>query len=390
MERPTHGRLRGIVCVMFAGLAGVSSAQAQGADSSGGLDIVYGGTIETRLKSDQTLNKTGDVKPFDNTFGEVEAEWYANFGRYFSLNGKFILEQVRAVERDSFFREEALYTDQLYGTLNFDPVRVYGGKIHPHFGRAWDKAPGLYGTDFAEDYEIVEKIGVGVGYDIRAYGLHTLSFESFFADTSFLSNSVFTRPEAGGPNVLRPKRLAREDGGVSNTGRLDNFAVSLEGGRIPDMHGFGYTLGYLLQQASNETERDEKSWVVGTWWEFPIGTRMEFVPFFEFANQTNRQGTDQNANYYTLGLEFGLGGGWTATAFGTLRDLSGSETLDNTTDHLIGLSLMHDLTATILRGLAQRAPVLRGITLEVGYKHERVTREDLNTIGFELKWGRSF
>lgn len=34
------------------------------------------------------------------------------------------------------------------------------GKLNPGFGIAWDKAPGIYGTDLAEDYEISERISV--------------------------------------------------------------------------------------------------------------------------------------------------------------------------------------------------------------------------------------
>ena len=269
-------------------------------------------------------------------------------------------------------------------------MRLYGGKIHPHFGRAWDIAPGLYGTDFAEDYENVEKLGFGAAYDIHAIGVHTVTVETFHSDTSFLSNSLFTRPDASDPRTLRPKQLRRENGGIANTGRFNNFTMALDGSRIPGPAGLGYTLGYALQRGGNEGELDERSFVAGAWWEIPLGARMEFVPLVEYVHQKNRQGTDQNADYLTIGLEFGLGGGWTATGFGTLRDLSGSETLSNSTDHLVGASIMHDLSATVLRALAQRDPVFRGITLEVGYKHELVDHEGLNTVGFELKWERNF
>jgi hypothetical protein len=37
---------------------------------------------------------------------------------------------------------------------------VQTGKLNPGFGVAWDKAPGIYGTDLAEDYEISERISV--------------------------------------------------------------------------------------------------------------------------------------------------------------------------------------------------------------------------------------
>jgi hypothetical protein len=361
------------------------------AQSPLGSDFVFGGVVESRLKSDQTLNSVNGVKPFNNTFGEIESDLYANFGKYFSINSHLTLEQVRSVDKNSLFRGEGAYVEQLYGTINLDPVRVYGGKIHPHFGRAWDINPGLYGTDFAEDYELVEKNGVGVSLDFNAFGRHTLYAETFFQDTSFLSNSVLSRPKITDPDVIRPKSLNVSDGGVSNTGRLDNFAFALEGTKLGNIDGLGYALGYARQQGSEAGgELDERSYVASINYEIPLGSRMTLTPLFEYVRQLHRQGTDQNAHYFTVGASLALPKGWEINAYGTLRDLSGSATLPNSTDHLLGASVLYDLSATLLADLARRAPWARGFTIEVGYKHELVQSQDLNTVGFELVWGKAF
>ena len=98
--------------------------------------------------------------------------------------------------------------NQLYMSVHLGPVTVYGGKIHPRFGFAWDIAPGLYGTDFAEDYELVEQLGVGAVWRLPVdYGRHDLSAEWFRSDTSVLTRSLFTRTlpeESKVPSRIEP------------------------------------------------------------------------------------------------------------------------------------------------------------------------------------------
>jgi len=368
-------------------LGGGADARAQVAFP----DLVYGATVETRMKSDQTLNKLAGADPFNNTFNETEAEGYVNIGRYFSLNGKLIVEQLRSVTDNAFFREEGLYAEQLYATVNLDPARIYGGKIHPHFGRAWDIAPGLYGTDFAEDYELTEKIGMGAAVDIHAHGVHTLSFEGFFADTGAFAHSAFTRPASGDAQALRLGRLRRGDGGVSNTGQPDNYAITLEGQRIPELRGFGYALGYVLQRGSEAGgENDERSWVVGGWWDIPTTGQIAVTPLVEYVRQHDSQGTDGGADYLTAGIEIGLPRGWTLAGFGTLRNVEATSTTQSFVDYQVGASVKYDLGATLLRDFVREHRLFRDLSIEGGYKHERVQGENLNTVGLELKWEKSF
>lgn len=386
MRLPNYVRPAATTLALLA--APFAPADAQEAT---GPDIVFGGVVESRLKSDQTLNTVNGVKKFNNTFGEIESDVYGNFGKYFSINSHFTLEQVREISKNSAFRGEGLYVEQLYGTINLDPVRVYGGKIHPHFGRAWDINPGLYGTDFAEDYELVEKDGVGVSLDFHAFGTHTLYAETFFQDTSFLSNSVLSRPKITDPDVIRPKRLKESDGGISNTGQLNNFSFALEGSKLANIEGLGYALGYARQRGSEAGgELNETSFVAGLYWEVPLGARMTLTPLVEYVRQLHRQGTDQNVNYFTVGASLALPKGWEINGYGTIRDQTGSATLPNSTDHLLGVSVLYDLSATLLADIARRTPWARGFTIEVGYKHELVQSQDLNTVGFELQWAKAF
>lgn len=349
--------------------------------------IVWGGVMTLTLESDQTLNRANDIPPFNNTYSEPEVDWYVNAGDHFAINGLFKMEQVRSVTKSDAFEAEGAWAEQLYGTILFDPLQIYGGKIHPRFGRAWDDTPGVFGTDFAEDYELVEKIGVGAAVDLRWQGAHTVSFEAFQADTSFLSNSIFAHPKITDPDVLRPGRLHRDDGGVSNTGKPNNYAIALSGRQIPGMRGFTYNIGWAIQRGSDTAhELTERSFVVGARWELPMTSRITAVPIFEYAHVNNQGGADVRADYVTAAVAFELGQGWSASLNATVKPVNDRENLDKRTDHLFGASIGYDLGSLFKKEVRW----LDGLGVELGYKHERVEHADLNTVGLLFTYERSF
>jgi hypothetical protein len=370
----------------FVLAAALLSAPAAAQQADDGLGIAWGGTLLLTLQSDQTLNRANGVRPFNNTYTEPELEWFVELGKHFAVNGLFKMEQVRTVTETSAFRSEGAYVEQLYGTVRFEPLEVYGGKIHPRFGTAWDSTPGLYGTDFADDYELVEKIGVGAAVTAHLAGEHVFAVESFFNDTTFLSNSLFSRPKITDSDVIRPGRARRSDDGAGNTGGFDNFAVSLAGSEIPRLAGFTYNLGWARQEGGLDGERNEHSVVAGVAWEIPLGGETAVTPMFEYAHVANQGGADITANYVTVGIAAALSGGWAASAHATVRPVDDGATPDRYTDYLAGVSVGYDLGAR----LKEWAPLLEGLGVEAGYKRERVARETLNTIGALLVYEREF
>ena len=394
-----RGMAGAIGVVLALSAAGAVQAQTRSiprvesspAPSGEGGDVVFGGSYFLNLQLDRTLNKSAGVKPFSNLFFELDdLNWYLNIGQYFSLNGGLKMDQVRSVSRNRAFRGEGLRINELYATAYLDPVRIYGGKIHPRFGKAWDITPGLYGTDFAEDYELEEKLGIGIAYDLRdpLLGRHSLAFETFVEDTSVLSNSLFSRPRITDSDVIRPKRLRRRDGGVGNTGALfDNFTVTLEGGKIADLRGFSYNLGFERRRGSKVGgESTERGFVAGFNWELLITSRITMTPLLEFAYQRNPGGVAGSSKWVTASLGFELGLGWSASLYGTLRPVNDKTVPDRYTDHLLGFSVAYDLGALLKREVRW----LNGLGIEAGYKHERVARANLNSVGVSLNYERRF
>src|SRR5690606_23231499 len=107
------------------------------------------------------------------------------------------LESVRDLEagQDRWFDDLGLYVDTLHARVEHAGFSALAGKFTPGFGTAWDVTPGIYSTEFVEDYELSEMIGAGLGYefDTGATGTVRASGSLFFADTTVLSDSLFTR-----------------------------------------------------------------------------------------------------------------------------------------------------------------------------------------------------
>ena len=125
---------------------------------------------------------------------------------------------------DRFFEDYGLVADELYAGLQIDAAEVQIGKMAPTFGWAADDAPGLYGGEIAGGYELVEQVGVNARVSLSelpgsAAGTtveHALHLAFFAADTTLLSDSLFTSRG----------QLHVSDGGVGNTGFPESFAVA--------------------------------------------------------------------------------------------------------------------------------------------------------------------
>ncbi|MEO0361561.1 MAG: hypothetical protein AAF322_10640, partial [Pseudomonadota bacterium] len=264
---------------------------------------------------------------------------------------------------DREFGDLGLFVEELYLGAAVGDFDVTLGKFNPAFGMAFDTAPGIFGTDFAEDYELTERIGGAVGYTIEAFGgEHALSASLFLADRTFLSDSLFD--ERG--------ELDRDDGGASNTGGPESFSIAAEG----EVASLGYNAGVRFQSGGRGAPSDEVGLVFGlTYADIRMGPGdVELLAEAVYLN--NADGERADAFIGTVGAAYVLDP-FTLSAVYAIRDVSGD---DGSTDHL--------LTATA------EYEILEGLTGAVGYAYERAEREDSHTVGlliaFEFGGGVSF
>ena len=101
-------------------------------------------------------------------------------------------EGAASASNDRNFGDLGLSVETFFLTYNAEEHGLFVGKFNPLFGRAWDLAAGLYGSDFAEDYEITERLGIGGYFDLSpSLGINRLSASMFLADTTLLSETAF-------------------------------------------------------------------------------------------------------------------------------------------------------------------------------------------------------
>ncbi len=350
---------------------------------SGGI-FAAAATLESLLQVDNILSPGPDYGRFSSLFGEAELRGYIGITQLFTINGLFRLEQVRDQRSGGAFADENFYVQRLFAVINVPPLHLYGGKIHPRFGTAWFAAPGIYGDDFADDYELQERLGFGVRADIEVFGHHRLTAEVFQADTTFLGRSPFG-PQPGDANFKRQAQRSLAEGGVSNTGALESIAVVFSSHHLGNVRGLNSHFGWARQKASALEVRDEYSWVAGLTGRIVLGDGIRLLPMAEYVSVKGQAGTNRNTDYLTLGATLRVGDAWAFGVHGSTRDVRDYAANDFRTDLLGGFSVAYDLGDGF-----KDVKWLDGFSLVGGYRHDRRAGIERDTVGFQFRYIRDF
>jgi hypothetical protein len=348
-----------------------------------GNDIVYGGEVETHLQSD-FVSSTGN-KTHVSLYDDTDVTGFVNYKGWLSLNAEGKLERNRDdnansyyIDRNAIFRSEGVTLRQVFATVRpVDGLSVYGGKIHPNFGSAYEQAPGQF-YNFGSDYEQDERIGFGIQYAIPLPGPELLglngirvALETFFLDTSVLSNSLFSRPGLADPTADRLRRYTRGQFGPSNTGSFDSGTLSVRGGR-PE-RGLAWQVSLTREATADPAGHTELGQSIGASYDpngdgIPITSRLGVTPYLEYAHFTNFQGIAGLERHYAVGgLQFTYAR-WQASFAAGLRNSAGAAT---GTDHQENVTLTYEIVPRFLVGA--------GINfINVGGKSSRALSPALN------------
>jgi len=266
------------------------------------------------LQGDFTTSTDDPAAELNDVFGYIELAASLYLSDVLQINTVVVGEPVQdpAAGQNRFFDDHGLYVEAVNVQVNLSEyTSLMAGKFGPGFGTAWDMTPGIYGVDFAEDYELAEMLGFEVSHMFAAnsLGAVTLGASVFYADTTFLSDSIITR--RGRTNLA--------DGGAGNTEEPNNFAVSLDGEELPDMPGFEWHLAYRHLSAGQGDVADEHGIVAGITQEVEFGDEQAAVFNLEYAAFDNFGGSADDVDYLTAGLTF-IDGPWHTDISGTLRN----------------------------------------------------------------------
>jgi hypothetical protein len=325
------------------------------------------GEILVELQNDWTYRSYDSANRRNALSFTIEPSLSIDLTRQVSLVAGLVLEPVVEPEpaRSRWVDHEGLYVEALFLSYRNERFGLHGGKIHPNFGIAWDAAPGIYGVDFAEDYEISERIGLGGSVELgnRRIGRHTLTADVFFLDHSVLSRSW----------IHDRGRVRRSDGGVSNTGDLRSCSVTLQGERIPRIPGFSYHLGFAQQHAGRGGV-NERSLAIGALYGLTFAKELEVELLAEYVGQHGAQGLDQRRWYFSHAASARYRG-WNLALAHTLRRhrTSGASSID---DHLFQASVGYQL------------PI--GLSFDVGWRYAREDRVVSHGLGARIAYTHAF
>lgn len=253
------------------------------------------GVIPIEIENDWTYKSDDRSNHNNDLYTTIEPELTVQLSPHWSIFAHAVLEPVVAAEKfeNRVFEDHGLYLEDF--ALQFDngTFGARAGKLNVGFGVAWDKTPGVYGTDFAEaGYETSERIGIIGSYAINAasMGTHKLSAGSFFRDTTVFSQSTFR-----GRGDTR-----KRDGGVSNTESFESFIVALDGGKIAGLGKLGYHAAYMHQAKGSGDVGDEDAFAVALFTTFDLGGGVAFSPLVEYVHQDNAGGARDERDFLTL------------------------------------------------------------------------------------------
>ena len=285
-------------------------------------------------------------------FSKTEVETILYFTRQFTLNTVSVFEPVLdpAPGEDRFFEDHGLYLENVFLQFESGPIRTMAGKFNPSFGIAWEAAPGVFGVDFAEDYELTEMLGGGFALTAKSAGAQLVfSANLFAADTSFLSDSVFTQRG----------RLRHADGGAANTRDLESFSASLDVSDLSALPGFTFHLaGRHLARGLGDFA-DESGFAVGGQQEFELGKHQAITLIGEFVHLSNADAGTDDRWYWTSGAEF-TSGPWNFSLSHTVRRTS-----------VAGGGDVTDWLAQVSAGYEVQFGPLEGVAVNVGLKQVR-------------------
>ena len=339
--------------MFLATLAAIAAAPAALAQDTDAENISQQGAVELTLDH---ADAGEDVLAATINYGLA-----VRFAEGWTVQLDAVLEPVVDPAGDGAFEGEDAFIETLSLQYAGEAFTVYGGKINPVFGSAADVAPGLYGVEAGESYQITEALGVGGDISLTSMlnldGEHVLSAALFSADRSALSGSL------GG---LR-EELELADGGLANTEGLKSVALSIDGVLA---NGVGYTLGYRRLATDTPGETDENTTVLGVNYAWPEDSGLDLAVMAEVAASRNADGVDgANRDFYTAGGTLGLGdwfvnaiaSGWNENA--TAGDLD-----------------VRKLELSVGRALAET------LVLEVGVQDVRESGASATVIGARLAW----
>jgi hypothetical protein len=291
-----------------------------------------------------------------------------------SFMANIITEPVIDAElgKNQIFSGSGTYVDVLQAQYDFENFSIWGGKIHPAFGRAWDVTPGLHGTDIAESYDLTERLGGGASFGFEAGGFaNRLQASAFTVDRTILSESLFNNRG----------RTSMDDGGAGNSKGVSAVAVALDGCLSTDVDScydegsFGYQLAARYQKGGVGSDGNELGFLGSLNKSISLSDETTLRLFGEAAWFRSFEGSADDAVVITASAAVEMGPATYSIAYSQQRNLVASG--PNTNEYLVDATAMYDLSDMVsLFG--------ESWSIGAGYTFDRADGENIHAVGLKL------
>ena len=282
------------------------------------------------------------------------------------------------------FRRQSAFLEVFFAEWKPDEaLTLYGGRFVAPFSRGHHDFPGILARVRAHEVQMIgDVMGVGGAWNFLAdprFGEHDISAAAFTLDRSFLSSTWLTRRRCCDERYERYNRNTEQQGGPSNNGQMDNFALSLDGDKFDFAPGLSYQLSLVSRAAGKEdgTARE---------WGYSGALRYEqrwsaahrtlfFAEAVQFRNAEGRpqfetdDGVEttiaERRNFSTLGAQHRIDD-WRGTLVWQ-RDQRKRSVDSLPTENYLEASIGRDIGG--------------GFGLDLGYQYARQLMEDTNQLG---------
>lgn len=317
------------------------------------------GQVLTEFKADRVTSTKKDGVPQNNAYINIEPDIYLNLNENWSVRSGLRIwpalnqnrdpnhpERSRSLLSDNrgFNQDDtSMIVEELKAHFQNDDLKFFAGKFNPTFATLYRKTKriGVFLTDWTEDYELREKIGVGGAALLED---SEITVNSFFNDTTGLSNSA----------LRRRGKEDTDDGIAGNTSTLSSYTITMEGRKLLGVENLYYNVGYRsLGVKDNGFNKREKGYTGHLEYLHKVGYDTSIIPLIEVVKINNFTGlAGRDAKYVTMGV-IAKYSGWTGSATQIFRniskDYSGLKTHDRQLQLSVGYKFKNNISVDFSR-----------------------------------------
>lgn len=314
---------------------------------------------------------------------------------YLSANIRFATSGGNSTTQNYFLDDGSAFFAEVALRYDADNYSLVLGHTNINYSLSRDYTAGLWGSTFArKEYGVDSMMVAGGSYKIDggAFGNHAVGASVFMVDTTGLSDTYGT--------ARNPEPLS--NGGPANTGKFNNYALSLDGLNIKALPKFRYQLAAVklttqsLYNINTNTSvptqylANEQRYVAsGLFNKLDIVGDIKLTPLLEYNRVLNSAGlAGFNKSYYVGSLLFGYKQ-WSLGMSGTLWDANWLNEAQNTKKIIPSNTYLSDKwnQEQVSIGYAFE----NGIKATVAYKKEnQYAGTTTQTVGVNLKYDLPF